>query len=162
MLYTKSRETNKRGQINKLNPEIVVFTCNWDGWSCIETAVSAGLKYPASVKIVKVNCLSRIHVGLILQALNLGADGIMLLGCEPGKCHFGTNSDCVTREYEKAQSILALLGISKERLVLVRLPAFDGHKFVRQVTRLIECIKQTTAPAKSREAVAQSAANTKV
>ena len=145
-----------------MNPAILVFTCNWDGWSCIETAVSTGLRYPGSVKIVKVNCLSRVHAGLILQALDLGADGVMLLGCEPGKCHFGTNSDCVTREYEKAQSILELLGVNKGRVVLVRLPAFDGHKFVRQVTKLIEYIKQTTVPAESRENVDQYASNIKV
>jgi len=127
---------------NTLNPEILIFTCNWDGWSCIESAVNAGLSYPPSVKIVKVNCLSRIHAGLMLQALDLGADGVMLLGCEPSKCHFGTNSDCVTQEYEKGLRILELLGMDKGRLVLLRLPAFDGHKFTTRITRFIEEIKQ--------------------
>ena len=145
-----------------MNPAILIFTCNWDGWSCIETAVNTGLRYPVSVKIAKVNCLSRIHAGLILQALDLGADGVMLLGCEPGKCHFGANSDCVSREYEKAQSILELLGMSKDRVVLIRLPAFDGHKFIRQVTKLIEHIKQTTVPAESQENIDQYTSTIKV
>jgi coenzyme F420-reducing hydrogenase delta subunit len=145
-----------------LDPEILVFSCNWDGWSCIESAVNAGLKYPASVKVVKVNCLSRIHAGLILQALDLGADGVMLLGCEPGKCHFGSDSDCVTREYEKVQSLLELLGMYKGRLVLVRLPAFDGSKFVRKVTRLIDDIKQVPHLNQSKETVTHSAENIKV
>jgi coenzyme F420-reducing hydrogenase delta subunit len=145
-----------------LDPKILVFSCNWDGWSCIESAVNAGLKYPASVKVVKVNCLSRIHAGLILQALDLGADGVMLLGCEPGKCHFGSDSDCITREYEKVQSLLDLLGMYKGRLILVRLPAFDGSKFVRQVTRLIDDIKQVPHSNQSKEAVTHSAENIKV
>ena len=145
-----------------MNPAILIFTCNWDGWSCIETAINAGLKYPVSVKIVKVNCLSRVHAGLILQALDLGADGVILLGCEPGKCHFGTSSDYVTKEYEKVQSILELLGMSKDRVILVRLPAFDGHKFIRQVTKLIEHIKQTTVPAESRRNIDRCTSNIKV
>ena len=101
-----------------------------------------GLKYPASVKIVRVSCLSRVHLGLILKAFEFGADGVMLLGCEPDGCHFGTDSEYITGEYEKAQSILGMLGMWKGRLTLVRLPAFDGHQFVMQVMKFIDEIKQ--------------------
>ncbi len=123
-------------------PGILVITCNWDGWSCIEAVVSSGLKYPSSVQVVKVNCLSRVHAGLMLQALDLGADGLMLLGCEPGKCHFGADSDCVRKEYEKARTILELLGMDINRLILVQLPAFSGHKFVAKLLKFCEEIKQ--------------------
>ena len=128
--------------MSRLTPGILIITCNWDGWSCIEAAANSGLKYPSSVKVVKVNCLSRIHAGLILQALDLGADGLMLLGCEPGKCHFGSTGDCVTREYEKARGILELLGMDKNKVDLIRLPAFAGHKFIARVAKFIEEIKQ--------------------
>jgi F420-non-reducing hydrogenase iron-sulfur subunit len=136
-----------------MNPEVLVFTCNWNGWSCIETAIDSGLKYPASVKVIKVNCLSRIHAGLMLQALDLGADGVMLLGCETGKCHFGSNSCYVNEEHRKAQNILELLGISKNRLLLVQLSAFDGNSFIKRVTQLIEDIKKTTVTDASKKAV---------
>lgn len=142
--------------MSKLLPEIVVVTCNWDGWSCVEAAVNSGLKYPPSVKVVKVNCLSRIHAGLILQALDFGADGLMLLGCEPGRCHFGTNSDCVTKEYEKAQNILELLGVDKNKLTLARLPAFAGHKFIARVVKFIEEIKLLSISDDAKGLVVQS------
>jgi len=134
-----------------VNPEIIVFSCNWDGWSCIETAINTGLKYPSSVKIVKVNCLSRIHTGLILQALDLGADGVMLLGCETGKCHFDTNNDCIAKEYEKVQNILELLGMNKDRVILVRLPAFNGRTFIKKLTSLIDTVKQISNSDRNRE-----------
>ena len=117
--------------------EVLVFACNWDGWSCIETAANLGLCYPASVKVVRVSCLSRIHAGLILRAFELGADGVMLLGCEPGKCRFGIDSECIIKEYEKARSILEMLGMQKDRLTLVQLPAFSGREFVMRVTSFI-------------------------
>jgi coenzyme F420-reducing hydrogenase delta subunit len=120
-----------------LYPEVLVFACNWDGWSCIETATNLGLRYPASVKVVKVSCLSRIHVGLILKAFQFGADGVMLLGCEPGACRFGADSEHLISEYEKARSILEMLGMWKGRLVLVQIPAFEGRQFVTQVMNLI-------------------------
>ena len=97
-------------------PKVVVFSCNWGGWSCIDAAVDVGLDYPASVKVVRVGCLARIHSGLILMAFEFGADGVMLLGCEPGYCHFGVDDMCVSKEYEKTQELLEMLGIWKKLL----------------------------------------------
>ena len=81
-------------------------------------------------------------MGLILKAFDFGAEGVMLLGCESGKCHFGAGSEYITNEYDKTQRILEMLGVWKQRLALVQLPAFDGRGFVGQMTKLIEEIEQ--------------------
>jgi len=141
---------------------VLVFTCNWGGWSCIDTATNLGIEYPVSVKIVKVNCLSRIHAGLILKAFDFGAEGVMLLGCEQGKCHFGVNSKYIINEYERAQRILEMLGVWKDRLVLVQLPAFDGRQFAMEVTKLMEEIEQIPASKRSKIIGSKSAQNSKV
>jgi len=112
----------------------VVFSCNWDGWSCIESAANSGFHYPPSVRVVRVSCLSRIHAGLILKAFGFGADGVMLLGCQPGSCHFGTDEVCISNEYEKTRRILQMLGIGETRLTLARLPAFDSGQFKTKIT----------------------------
>lgn len=135
---------------DKLYPEILVFACNWAGWSCVEAATNLGLHYPASVKIVKVNCLSRIHMGLILKAFDFGAEGVMLLGCEQGSCHFDTPGEYIINEYRKAQDILEMLGVWKDRLVLAQLPAFDGRQFVGQIAKLMEEIKRIPSSKRSK------------
>jgi len=135
--------------MNNTGANIVVFTCNWDGLSCIEAAAQKGLSYPASVKIVRVSCLSRVHSGLILKAFELGTNGVMLLGCNPGGCHFEIDPGLIEREYEKTRNILGLLGLQEKRLALIRLPAGDGPGFVKQVNDFIAGIEQTE-PATSR------------
>ena len=134
-----------RCNIGRLYPEVLIFACNWDGWSCTETAANLGLDYPASVKVVKVSCLSRVHLGLILKAFQFGADGVMLLGCEQGRCRFSADTEHIINEYQRARSVLEMLGMSKGRLVLAQLPAFDGRQFVRQVMSLIEEIEEIRA-----------------
>jgi len=124
-----------------VEPQILAFTCNWNGWSSIESAISLGLKYPKELKVIKVSCLSRIHAGLIIQALDFGADGIMLIGCEAGKCHFGSKHDCISKEYKKAQDLIQLLGIDTDRLMLLQVSAFDAKKFFSKTTRFTEHIK---------------------
>ena len=121
----------------------MVFSCNWGGWSCIDTAVNAGLHYPASVKVVRLSCLARVHVGLILKAFDFGADGVMLLGCEPGSCHFESENTCVSKEYEKSRELLDMLGIWTNRLALVQLPAFDGQQFIAQLMNFLAEIEKT-------------------
>ena len=125
--------------------EILVFACNWDGWSCIEATANLRTGYPASVKVVRVSCLSRIHAGLILKAFEFGADGVMLLGCEPGRCLFNVNGEHIINEYEKVRSILKILGMQQDRLVLVQLPAFSGQEFIMQVKNFMVKIERLSA-----------------
>jgi F420-non-reducing hydrogenase iron-sulfur subunit len=129
--------------MSRSEADIVVFVCNWDGLSAAEAAAQQGLHYPASVRVVRVTCLSRIDQGLILKAFEVGAAGVMLLGCEPGKCQFDIDSELVVRECERARSLLRLLGMNEERLVLAHAARGDGREFVRRVTSFISELEQT-------------------
>jgi len=122
---------------------IVIFACNWDGLSCVEAASQKGLRYPSTVRIIRVNCLSRVHSGLILKAFELGADGVMLLGCEQGNCHFEKDAGLIEQEYQKTQSVLELLGFRQEQLALARMSRGDGAGFVKQVMNFISEVEQT-------------------
>lgn len=128
--------------MNRTTSDIVVFACNWDGLSCVEAAAQNHLNYPPSVKVVRVSCLSRVHSGLILKAFELGAGGVMLLGCEPGNCYYEKDERFNVAEYEKMRGVLGLLGLGSDRLKLARLPRWDGEGFVRQVTDFIAEIEQ--------------------
>jgi coenzyme F420-reducing hydrogenase delta subunit len=121
--------------------KIIVFACNWGGWSCIDDAIQKRLYYPPSVKLVRVDCLARLHAGLLLKAFELGADGVMLMGCASGECKYDKNDAAVTGQYEKAREILGLLGIPENRLVLSRLSYGDGETFAKQVTELADEIE---------------------
>ena len=137
--------------MSKSGTKIVVFACNWDGLSCVEAAAQQGLHYPASVRLVRVTCLSRIDRGLVLKAFELGADGVMLLGCERGKCQFDIDSDLVARECERARVLLRMLGMNEERLVLAHVARGDGSDFVRRIDSFIADIeKMLPAAASSR------------
>ena len=113
--------------------KIVIFICNWDGLSSMEAASRLGYCLPSSVKIIKTTCLSRIHLGLILRSFELGADGVMLMGCELGNCHFHADSKLVIEEFEKATNLLKILGLESERLALSNITYNDGYSFVNKI-----------------------------
>jgi len=47
---------------------------------------------PANVKIVRVPCSGRISPELVLRTFREGADGVMVLGCHIGDCHYSTGN----------------------------------------------------------------------
>ncbi|MDD5312091.1 MAG: hydrogenase iron-sulfur subunit [Dehalococcoidia bacterium] len=127
---------------------IVVFTCNWDGWSCIDAASSGGMKYPASVSIIKLTCLSSLNAGSMLKAFELGADGVLLLGCLQQQCRYGQFSGNIEVEITKARDILNLLGARSGKIKLSKLAAFDGKGFVEQLQAFINELTGPTLPVK--------------
>jgi len=124
-------------------PRIIVFTCNWNAYSALETAGSQRLSYPSSVRPIRVMCLGRLHPGLVLKAFELGADGVLLLGCPPGECHYQFGNQRAEEFFQETQAIAHLLGIEDERLkldwvglrfLLVGGGGGDGEAFVQKVT----------------------------
>ena len=70
----------KRKQQNlkpKNIPGIVGFVCNWGAYSGVEIAGMEKKTYSAGLKIARVPCLKRLHMGLLLKAFELGADILM-------------------------------------------------------------------------------------
>jgi len=116
---------------------IIVFTCNWNAYSSLEAAGVEGLSYPAGVHPVKVMCLGRLHSGLILKAFEQGADGVLLLGCPPGECHYGFGNRRAEEVFAEAKALAHLLGIADERLRLDWLAAGDGKAFAEKVTEFV-------------------------
>ncbi len=120
--------------MNSAEPKIIVYTCNWHAYSSLETAGFQGLSYPANVHPIRVMCLGRLHPGLILKAFELGAAGVMLLGCNPEDCHYGFGGRRAKEMFQEALALARLLGIGEERLKLDWLAAGQGEEFVHKVT----------------------------
>jgi F420-non-reducing hydrogenase iron-sulfur subunit len=121
-----------------IGPRIIVFTCNWSAYSALERAGSKRLAYPASVRPIRVMCLGRLHPGLILKAFELGADGVLLLGCPPDECHYEFGNRLAEELFQETKSIAHLLGIEDERLKLDWVGAGEGKAFVQKVTEFYD------------------------
>lgn len=117
---------------------IIVYTCNWDAYSGLETAGLQGLSYPANVHPIRVMCLGRLHPGLILKAFELGAAGVLILGCPPGECHYGFGNKRAEELFEETVALARLLGIEENRLKLDWVAAGEGQHFVDQVRQFVE------------------------
>ena len=127
---------------NNIEPRVVGFVCNWGAYSGVEMAGVNGIEYPASVKLVRVMCLGRLHLGLILKAFELGADGVILLGCPTADCHYESGMEKAKELFAQTKKVLELLGIEPKRLALTEVPLGRGDilagrlsSFVKRISR---------------------------
>ncbi|MFH1486664.1 MAG: hydrogenase iron-sulfur subunit [Chloroflexota bacterium] len=144
----------KSGRNKDVEPNIVGFVCNWGAYSGVEMAGVDGLEYSASVKLVKVMCLGRIHLGIVLRAFELGAEGVLLLGCPPEECHYESGVKRAKEMVAQARKVMALLGIDAKRLALVEVPVGGDDVLVRRVSAFVRYVKGTKLSALSSRMVA--------
>jgi len=146
----------KRGQNSKENhPGIVGFVCNWGAYGAVEMAGVNQSGYPASVRLVRLPCLGRLHLGLLLKAFEMGADGVILLGCPEDNCHYESGTTKAKEMFAQAQEILGLLGIDKERLELLEVPTGEGDFVAKKLSAFTGKIRnlQKKTPERSTKTV---------
>jgi coenzyme F420-reducing hydrogenase delta subunit/ferredoxin len=124
---------------------VVVLTCNWGAYSALEAAGRDRLAYSASTRPIKVMCLGQLSPGLILKALEKGADGVLLVGCPPGECHYEFGNRHAEEVFAQAREIALRLGVGEERLQFASAAAGEGQGFVERVQAFCQGLNRKRA-----------------
>lgn len=98
-------------------------------------------QYPCSIRIIKVPCTGKVDIIYILKSLESGVDGVYLVGCEEGNCHFTHGNIRARKRMESVKQILEQIGIEKERVEMYNLSAGEGARFVKAAVEMTEKIK---------------------
>jgi len=100
------------------------------------------LQYPGSIRIVRVPCTGKVDIIHILRAFEKGADGVYVVGCMEGDCHFNSGNLRARKRVQEAQKILDTVGIGGERVQMFNLSAGEGPRFVEYAVEMTDKIKE--------------------
>ncbi len=114
-------------------PDILGFACNWCGYAGADQAGMNKMQYPANIKLMRVTCLGRVDTALVLGAFEKGFDGIVLVGCHIGDCHYVSGNENAVLVVGRLKGILHYLGIEQERLRIEEVSGGEGPLFVKVV-----------------------------
>ena len=98
--------------------------------------------YPASLKSVRIICAEKVDSGLIRQAFENGADGILICGCLIGKCQTLDGNAEVLDHIHTTHMVMKEMDITPGRLRQEWICASGGER-VRNV--VMEFTKQIRA-----------------
>jgi len=119
-------------------PRIVAFFCNWCTYTAADLAGVSRMKYAPNTRIIRVMCSGRIDPQFVLNAFELGADGVLIGGCHPGDCHYAEGNYKMLRRYYLLQRMLTDMGIDEKRFRLEWISAAEGEKVKRVINEMVD------------------------
>ncbi|MFC1939824.1 hydrogenase iron-sulfur subunit [Chloroflexota bacterium] len=117
-------------------PNIVGFLCNWCSYRGADLAGTARLKFAPNVRVIRVPCSTRVEPAFVLQAFRSGADGVLILGCHPGDCHYIEGNYKTMRRFPLLKKMLAQFGIEDDRVHLDWVSASEGEKYASIINEI--------------------------
>jgi F420-non-reducing hydrogenase iron-sulfur subunit len=114
----------------KSEPKIIAFCCNWCSYAAADLAGISRLQYPGQVRIIRVMCSGMVHPEMVLHALNKGADGVMIIGCHLGECHYIRGNEMALARAEIIADTLEDLGYESERFLIAWISSGEPERLV--------------------------------
>ena len=123
-------------------PKIISFLCNWCSYAGADLAGTSRIEYPQNIRIIRVPCSGRVDPLFVVKAFLDGADGVMVLGCHPGDCHYQQGNYYAQRRYAVMHKLLDFTGVEADRLFVDWVSASEGKRFAEVVTTFTEKIRK--------------------
>jgi len=114
-------------------PRIVGFVCNWSLPTEIGAPITGRIAGYPKVRLVRVPCVGRIDPVIVLETLSKGADGVLIIGCNPPDCHYVEGNLQAERAVQILKKLLQLAGLESERLKLLWYTSSDKRSFGHQI-----------------------------
>ena len=123
-------------------PKFLVFCCNWCSYAGADLAGVSRLQIPPDFRVIRVMCSSRVKPEWIIKALMSGLDGVVVLGCHPGDCHYQTGNYYARRRMAITKKFLEYMGVESQRVQVGWVSASEGQKFAEVVTKVTKEMKE--------------------
>lgn len=124
-------------------PRILAFLCENDAYPSLDIISSRRIRYSPYIRIIPVRCLGSVNIIWIADALSMGYDGIILIGCKYGEdyqCHFIRGSELANKRMENVQEKLKQLALEPERVELHTLSIDEYDKIPEIFNNFAETI----------------------
>lgn len=122
-------------------PKIIAFLCTWCSYTGADLAGTARLKSPWNIRTIRTPCSGRVPPELIMKAFNEGADGLIVLGCHIGECHYDNGNHRTAKRIPIIQSLMSFMGLEPERIRLDWVSASEGARFSKIMIEFTETIR---------------------
>lgn len=124
-----------------MRPRIISFCCRYCGYAGADLAGVSRIQYPPNVQIVRIPCSGRVTPLHVLQSLRAGYDGVLIVGCHPGDCHFISGNTVCAKRVRLLEKVLEGAGRDPNVIRLEWVSASEGEKFAEVVRDFTEKLR---------------------
>lgn len=116
---------------------LLVFACDECAHSTVDATGIRRMQYPSNVYVVRVPCVGMVSLSLLLKTLQLGAEGILLLGCLKDRCQYLEGGYITERKLIMLRQILREFGVDANRVGVEYVSAESPEAFVNAVEGML-------------------------
>jgi F420-non-reducing hydrogenase iron-sulfur subunit len=99
-------------KLSQYEPKLVCFSCKFSwGYLVDEAALSRKIE-----NWIPIICTGKIDTTHMMGAFEKGADGVLILGCPEGDCHYQDGNYEAKKRVYLLRRMLESMGIEKERI----------------------------------------------
>jgi F420-non-reducing hydrogenase iron-sulfur subunit len=121
-------------------PKLLGFLCNWCSYAGADLAGVSRIQYPPNMRVIRVMCSGRVDPEFVIQALELGIDGVYVMGCHIGDCHYLDGNYEALTKFDMTKKFLKFVGLDN-RVRLDWVSASEGVRFGEVVNKFVEDIR---------------------
>jgi F420-non-reducing hydrogenase iron-sulfur subunit len=124
--------------MNNFEPNLVCFSCKF-GWGYLgdEAALSSKIK-----NWIPIICSGKVDAAHIVDAFKKGADGVLILGCPEGECHYQDGNFEARKRVYMLHKVLASYGIEPERVKIVLSTDPEGKQIPEYVKDMSDSLRR--------------------
>lgn len=128
--------------MTRFNPQIIAFLCRWCAYDGADSAGRARMETPPNIREVRVMCSGQVGPDMILKAFTAGADGVLILGCEPGGCHYREGNVHAIKRSLLVQAVFEQTPVHKKRVHLDWVSAGQGERYVQVANKMVASVRE--------------------
>ena len=113
-------------------PKVVCFSCKF-GWGYLTDEDTLSSMIDNWVPLI---CTGKIDATHMLDAFRAGADGILILGCPEGDCHYQDGNYEAKKRVYLIRRLLESVGIEKERIRIALSTDPEGESIPKLVAEM--------------------------
>ena len=129
-------------KLRPFEPKIIGFLCRWCSYPGADLAGTSRIKYPPNLLPIRVMCSGRVSAEMVLRTFRAGADGVLVMGCHIGDCHYSSGNHRTAKRIPLLRNLLGYVGINPDRLRLAWVSAAEAPRFVQVTTEFTDKIRE--------------------
>lgn len=134
--------TKTKKKHETFEPNLLAFCCNWCSYAGADLAGLSRLKVPPNVRIIRTMCSGRVDPQFVIDALENGADGVLIAACHLGDCHYIAQNYKTVKRVDLLHKLLDSIGIDKKRVRLEFISAGEGNKFADTIVDMVKTLEE--------------------
>lgn len=115
-IHSKSQKNSSELAANpQKKSKILIYACNWIDYNP-KSSKNNAISEITGFNIIRVMCAARVNRQLLLEAIQQGYEGILILSCNPEECQHKGGDQLARARVNATALLLENLGINQQRI----------------------------------------------